>query len=189
MIAAQHGPLFTPDEYDQFEEHAGTRHEYHSGYVYAMSGGTLNHSQICGNVYALVRAAVRRSSCKAFTEAVRVRATASDEMYPDLSVTCDVRDLSSMRRHVIDYPTLLVEVLSPSTAQYDQNGKFELYRQIPTLREYVLIDSILARWVEVRRKAETGAWSSTVYTGTQDVFMETLGLAASMDALYEDSDL
>lgn len=189
MVAHQHGPLFTRDEYEDFEDRAGERHEYHGGYVYAMSGGTLNHSQISGNVYALVRAAVRGGVCKAFTEAVRVRATAEDEMYPDVSVTCDPRDLADMRRQVIDYPTLVVEVLSPSTALYDQNGKFDLYRHIPTLREYALVDSIGARWVEVRRKDSTGAWSSTVYSGAQDVTFDTLGLTVSMAAIYEDSDL
>jgi Uma2 family endonuclease len=120
---------------------------------------------------------------------VRVRATANDEMYPDVSVTCDPRDLADMRRRIIDYPTMLIEVLSPSTAQYDQNGKFDLYRQIPTLREYVLIDSTNARWVEVRRKDNAGIWSSTVYSGAEDVFIDTLSLTVPIDAIYEDSDL
>ncbi len=189
MVAQQHGPLFTLDEYEEFEDRAGERHEYHGGYVYAMSGGTLNHSQISGNAYALVRAAVRGGDCKAFTDAVRVRATANDEVYPDMSITCDPRDLANMRRRVIDYPTLVVEVLSPSTALYDQNGKFDLYRQIPTLREYVLIDSVNARWVEARRKDGTGAWSSTVYSGAQGVTFDTVGLTVPMAAIYEDSDL
>ena len=189
MVAHQQGSLFTHDEYEEFEDRASERHEYHSGYVFAMSGGTLNHSQISGNVYALIRAAVRGSSCRAFTEAVRVRATASDDVYPDASVTCDPRDLANMRRRVIDYPTLVVEVLSPSTALYDQSTKFDLFRQIPTLREYVLVDSVSARWVEVRRRDDAGAWASTVYSGTQDVPFETVGLTAPMAAIYEDSDL
>ena len=95
MVAEQQGPVFTHDEYEELEEHATERHEYHRGYVFAMSGGTLNHSQISGNVYALVRAAVRGGRCRAFTEAVRVRATASDDVYPDVSVTCDPRDLAN----------------------------------------------------------------------------------------------
>jgi Uma2 family endonuclease len=189
MVADQHAPLFTREEYEEFEQRAGERHEYHNGYVYAMSGGTLNHSQISGNVYALVRAAVRGGDCRAFTEAVRVRATASDEVYPDVSVTCDPRDLADMRSRVIDYPTLVIEVLSPSTALYDQNGKFDLYRQIPTLREYVLIDSSNARWVEVRRKDNADVWSSTVYSGAENVFIDTVGLTVPMAAIYEDSDL
>jgi Uma2 family endonuclease len=212
MVARQQGPLFTREEYEEFEERAGARHEYHNGYVYAMAGGTLNHSQISGNVYALVRAAVRRlrrqrslppkgggeslgaggsggGPCRAFTEAVRVRATAGDDMYPGVSVTCDPRDLADLRSRVIAYPTLLVEVLSPSTAHYDQSGKFELYQQIPTLREYVLVDSINARWVEARRKDSAGAWASVVYSGGQEVVFGTLGLSVPMDAIYEDSDL
>jgi len=189
MVAHQHGPLFTRDEYEEFEDHAGERHEFHGGYVYAMSGGTLNHSQISGNVYALLRAAVRGSGCKAFTDDVRVRATAGDDVYPDVSVTCDPRDLADMRRRVINYPTLVVEVLSPSTASYDQSGKFDLYRQIPTLREYALIDSINARWVDVRRRDDTGAWSSTMYSGAQSVTFDTANLTVSMGAIYEDSDL
>jgi Uma2 family endonuclease len=189
VIAQQQGPLFTHDEYEEFEERANERHEYHGGYVFAMSGGSLNHSQISGNVYALVRGAVRGSACRAFTEAVRVRATANDDVYPDLSVTCDPRDLVDMRRRVIAYPTLVIEVLSPSTALYDQNDKFDLYRHIPTLREFVLIDSITTRKVEARRRDDTGRWSSTTMSGVEVVCIETLDLVVPMAAIYEDTDL
>lgn len=189
MVAQQQGPLFTYHEYEEYEERARERHEYHGGSVVAMSGGTLNHSQISGNVYVLVRAAVRGGPCRVFTDAVRVRATASDDVYPDVSVTCDPRDLADMRRRVIASPQLVVEVLSPSTALYDQNGKFDLYRQIPALREYVLIDSVNGRWVEVRRSDDAGIWSSTVYGGSDTVYIDTIGLAVPMAAIYEDTDL
>jgi Uma2 family endonuclease len=189
MVALQQGPLFTYAEYEEFEERAGERLEFHSGYVFAMPGGTLNHSQISGNVYTLVRAAVRNGPCRAFTEAVRVRATANDDVYPDVSVTCDPRDLTDMRRRVIAYPTLVCEVLSPSTAAYDQHGKFELYRQIPSLREYMLIDSISARRVEARRRDDAGLWTATVYAGTDDVHIAILDLTIPIAAVYEDSDL
>ncbi len=189
MVAQQQGPLFSYDEYQEFEERAHERHEYHGGYVFAMSGGSLNHSQIGGNVYALVRAAVRGSACKAFTEAVRVRATLKDDVYPDVSVTCDPRDLADMRRRVIAYPTLVVEVLSPSTALYDRSDKFELYRQIATLREYVLIDSVTTRWVEVRRRDDTGGWTSTTYSGADDIHVDTINAVIPIAAIYEDTDL
>jgi Uma2 family endonuclease len=189
MVAQQFGPLFTHDEYDEFEERARERHEYHNGYVFAMSGGTLNHSQISGNLYALVRAAVRHGPCRAFTEAVRVGVTASDDVYPDVSVTCDPRDLVDMRRRVIAYPLLIIEVLLPSTAVYDQSGKFGLYRQIPTLREYLLVDSVNVRWVEVRRKTDSGLWATSVYQGEEPVRIECLDLNIPLAAIYGDSDL
>jgi Uma2 family endonuclease len=189
VIAQQQGPLFTHDEYEEFEERAGERHEFHGGYVFAMSGGSLNHSQISGNVYALARAAVRGSNCRAFTEAVRVRATPNDDVYPDISITCDPRDLADMRRRVIAYPTLVVEVLSPSTALYDQGDKFDPYRQIPTLREYVLIDSINRRWVEVRRRDDAGTWTPKVHGGADNVHLETVDLVVPIAAIYEDTDL
>lgn len=189
MVADQRGPRFTLNEYHEFEERAGERHEYHDGYVYAMSGGTLRHSQISGNVYALLRTAVRSGPSRAFTEAVRVHATAADEMYPDVSVTCDPRDVADLRHHVILYPALVVEVLSPSTALYDRHGKFDLYRQIPTLREYVLIDSVDAQRVEVRRKDDSGAWSTSSYAVGEELLVESVGLTLSLDAIYEDCDL
>ncbi len=190
MVASpHHGPLFTRDEYEEFEQRAGERHEYHGGYVYAMSGGTLNHSQISGNVYALLCAAVRGGGRRAFTDAVRIRATASDDVYPDIAVTCDPRDLADLRRRVLAYPSLVIEVLSPSTALYDQHGKFDLYRQMPTLREYVLVDSIADRWVEVRRKDDAGAWSVTTYSDIQAVHLHTLGITLPLAAFYEDSDI
>ncbi len=110
-------------------------------------------------------------------------------MYPDIAVTCDPRDLADLRRRVLAYPSLVIEVLSPSTALYDQHGKFDLYRQMPTLREYVLVDSIADRWVEVRRKDDAGAWSVTTYSNIQAVHLHTLGMALPMAAVYEDSDL
>ena len=189
MIAQQGGPFFTREEYEDFEERSAERHEYHGGSVVAMSGDILNHSQICGNLYALIRGAVHGGPCRAFTEAVRVRATPEDHVYPDLSVTCDQRDLADMGRRAISYPTLLIEVLSPSTKLYDQHGTFALYRQIPTLREYVLIDSINARQVEVRRPGSAESWSLILWSGADEVRLESISLSTSLAAIYEDSDL
>jgi Uma2 family endonuclease len=137
---------------------------------------------------------VRGGRCRAFTEAVRVRATAEDDVYPDLSVTCDRRDLEDMRRQAIAHPCLVVEVLSPSTSLYDQhghghgNGKFDLYRRIPELREYMLVESTAVQ-VEVRRRQEGTVWTSTLYGPGEQVLITTLELSLPMAAIYEDSEM
>lgn len=188
MVAqAQEGPFWTVEQYRDMEAHSTVRHEYHAGQVYAMAGGTQEHNLIAGNVFALLRSAVRGSGCRAFNPDMKVRQSLEDYVYPDASVTCDPSDVRP-GQDWIDYPVLIVEVLSRHTARHDRGDKFDGYKQLASLREYVLIES-RRREVEVWRRDDAGLWRRTAYGPAEDFVLTSVPLTLSMDQLYEDSGL
>ncbi|MEQ1592258.1 MAG: Uma2 family endonuclease [Thiobacillaceae bacterium] len=172
------------------------RHEYVAGEVFAMAGGSKAHNIISLNVAVLLRAALHGSGCQTFIADMHVRiAVQSSYYYPDVVVTCAPDDLKSdaSKTH-IEFPSLIVEVLSPATEAIDRREKMLAYRHIASLSEYVLIDQE-RRWVEVYRRAESG-WVADLYSpgdtitlnpGTLNPALDTGKLAFSMDDVYEGS--
>jgi Uma2 family endonuclease len=161
-------PRFTPEEYFAWEEQQLERHEYINGEVYAMSGGTINHSDIAGNFLSLLKAHMQGSGCKTLNSDARVNILASSHyVYPDVSVTCDERDKTTAQ--YITYPCLVIEVLSSSTEAYDSStktlcergNKFKLYRRNPCLQEYVLV-SAETMAIDLFRKVDNN-WSLIDY--------------------------
>ena len=159
MVARQQiGPIWTVDQYLVLERYSTVKHEYHGGYVYALAGGSQAHSQIAGNVLTLLRAGVRGSGGRALNPDIKIRQSPDDYVYSDAVVACDPRD-DVPGQDWIDYPTLVVEVLSPSTERHDQGSKFEGYKHISTFREYVLVE-YRQRGVEVWRRDDAGGGTS-----------------------------
>jgi Uma2 family endonuclease len=131
---------FTPEEYFQWEEGQQHRHEYINGEVYAMSGGTQNHGRIASNIIFILKGHLRGGGCQVGNSDCRVNIVeTNDFVYPDVSVACDERDLTAIQ--AIKYPCLVVEVLSPGTANYDRGDKFRTYRRSPILQDYLLVDA------------------------------------------------
>jgi Uma2 family endonuclease len=187
MVAQQAGPLWTAEQYLELERSSSVKHEFHGGYVYAMSGGSQAHSQIAGNVYALLRACVRGTPCRALNSDIKVRQSQDDYVYPDAVVTCDPRDLQP-GQDWIAYPTLIVEVLSPSTERHDRGDKFDGYRAIPTFREYLLIASRNIA-VELRRRDDAGHWPVVTCDAGDTIPLSSVSPAMPMHAIYVDSAL
>jgi Uma2 family endonuclease len=133
----------------------------------------------------LLRAGVRGSGCRALNPDIKIRQPPDDYVYADAVVTCDPRD-DAPGQDWIDYPTLVVEVLSPSTERYDRAGKFEGYKNSPTFRGYVLVE-YRRREVEVWRRDDAGTWNLTTYGPSDDVALESLPLMLPTDLIYEDS--
>ncbi len=185
MVAQQSGPLWTVEAYIELERYSTVKHEYHDGYVYAMSGGSQAHSQIAGNVYALLRAGVRGTGCRALNPDMKIRQSPTDYVYADAVVTCDPRD-NVPGQDWIDYPTLIVEVRSPSTERHDRADKFEGYKGIPSLREYVLVE-YRRQEVEVWRREEKDVWSAQVYGAGDAVVLLSHALTLPIELIYEDS--
>ena len=114
-------PKLSPDEYFKWEARQEIRYEYINGEVFAMAGGTIDHSTIAANLIALLRPHVRGRNCRVLGSDAKVGISKSGEFfYPDLLVTCDDRDRNSTK--AIFYPTLIIEVLSPSTEAYNRGG-------------------------------------------------------------------
>ena len=138
---------FTVEEYLAFERASDERHEYLDGVIYAMAGESPNHGRICTNLGGLLYAQLRGSPCEAFTKDTKVccgpyRAHTREGLYayPDLVVVCGAMQFHGQAQDVLVNPTIIVEVLSPSTEAFDRGEKFRRYRAwLPTLTDYVLV--------------------------------------------------
>ncbi|HEV2855721.1 MAG TPA: Uma2 family endonuclease [Thermoanaerobaculia bacterium] len=137
---AHRRPYLTPEEYLVIERQAEIRSEYLDGEMFAMTGGSFQHTLIIGNVAGELRQQVRRRGCKVCPNDLRVRVpTTGLYTYPDVVVVCGDPLLDDEHRDTLLNPTLIVEVLSPTTEAYDRGKKFEHYRTIDSLAEYVLV--------------------------------------------------
>ena len=185
MIAAKETfPTLTPEEYFVWEEQQLHRHEYLNGEVFAMSGGTINHSEIALNFGVLLKGHMKGSGCKVLNSDARVNILeTTDYVYPDLSVTCDERDKTTQQ--FITYPCLVIEVLSPSTEAYDRGDKFRMYRQNPHLQEYVLVNSE-AIAIEIFRRTDQDAWQILNYQAGDSVELKSVDLTFPIETIYED---
>jgi Uma2 family endonuclease len=184
MVAARENfPKLMPEEYFAWEEGQRLRHEYIGGEVFVMSGGTVNHSEIAGNLLAIVKAHLRGSGCRTLNSDARVNIQGtSDYVYPDLSVTCDERDRSTTQ--FITYPCLIAEVLSPTTEAYDRGQKFRMYRRNASLRDYVLVDAESIA-IDLYHKDEDGRWDILDYRSGDMVDFQSAGLQVAIEDVYE----
>ena len=184
MIAAkEHFPRFTPEEYFAWEEQQEVKHEYFDGEVCAMTGGTLNHSEMNANLITILRNHLEDSGCRVLSSDARVKIQRSEKyVYPDASVTCDERDRETTQ--YVNYPSLIVEVLSPSTEAYNRGKKFKLYRRSPSLVEYVLVSSTEVE-IDVFRKNDRGRWEEINYVAGDMVELESIDLTFSIDRVYK----
>lgn len=183
MIALPSG--FSSQDYLVLERNAEIRHEYRQGLIYAMSGSSDDHDEICLNLIELLRQKLRDSGCAVRSGNVKVNYADAFFYYPDIFVTCDKRDRED--RYIKRYPKLIVEVLSPSTEKFDRAEKFEDYQQISTLEEYVLIHQD-QRQVECRRRVvtieETEQWETQIYGAGESVQFKSVELEVAIAQLY-----
>jgi Uma2 family endonuclease len=185
MVALkEHFPKFTPEEYFAWEEQQLERHEYMDGEVYAMSGGTVTHSQIASNFNRLLGNHLRGSGCKTLNSDCRVKIFGMDKyVYPDTSVTCDDRDKTTTQ--YIAYPCLIIEVLSSSTEAYDRGHKFKLYRRNPSLQEYVLVSAETID-IELFRRTDPDNWQIINYQAGDTIELKSVNMTFPIEQVYED---
>ena len=139
-------------EYLQLEEAAEERHEFCDGAIVAMAGGTPEHALLIANFTGLLGAGLRGGPCRGYSSDLRIRVLETSlATYPDISVICGPLQRDPEDRNTATNPTVLVEVLSPSTAGYDRGEKLDHYLRIPTLQEVVLVDHRRAH-VDVYRR-------------------------------------
>jgi Uma2 family endonuclease len=132
---------YTIEEYNRLEEEQQQRYEYHDGEVFAMAGGDPKHSAIASYTGTLITNALGDRNCTPFNSDAKVYIDSANKfVYPDFSVVCGPVERSDKDKKGIQNPTLIVEVLSESTAIYDRGDKFRYYMQLPSLQEYILIE-------------------------------------------------
>ena len=183
MIAAKDNlPQLTPEEYFTWEEKQLEKHEYIGGEVYAMSGGSVNHSRISVRFITLFSNHLEGRTCEPGNSDLRVSIVGTnDYTYPDVSVTCDERDRETSQ--YITYPCLIVEVLSDSTAAYDRGAKFRLYRNNPVLQDYLLVSTARIE-MDLYHKNDAGDWLILNYKPGDIIELKSIGLSFPIEQVY-----
>ncbi len=184
MIAEpQYPQKMTPEEYLEWEAKQELRHEYIDGEILSMTGGSIPHNDIALNLYTALRPHLRQRGCRVNVSDVKLQTNQNNRyFYPDLVVTCHPEDLQS--RKFIQHPKVIVEVLSPSTANYDRAQKLKYYRQIPSLQEYVLVDSESIS-VEVYHRGEGKMWYYYSCTEGDVISLESIEFECPIEVVYE----
>ncbi len=151
--------FYTPAEYLAMEEVAEQKSEYFQGEIFALAGGSLNHNLIVGNLHAELKTALKGKPCRVLMSDMRLHVRRNGlYTYPNVMVVCGKIEFVERRNDTITNPILIAEVLSPSTREYDRVKKFALYRQLDSLREYVLVDSEQVHVTLLRRAEEGAPW-------------------------------
>lgn len=177
---------FTPDAYLEWEMANEIKHEYLDGEVFAMSGAKDSHVTVSGNLFILLRNHLRGGPCRVYMVDMKARVDAANcFFYPDVVVTCDPRD--RITDYYKSHPVFIAEVLSASTAAFDRGRKFSAYRQLDSLREYLLIDPE-ALSADCFRRDDSGHWVLYPYEAGSTVELASMGLSLPIEALYEDVD-
>lgn len=177
------GRRFTMEDYIEHEKDSNIKHEFYKGEVFMMSGPKADHNIIAGNMHFHLRDKLR-GRCDVFHSDQRVYVEANSLItYPDLSVVCGSPEFYHEDNWHLTNPCVIVEVLSPSTQDYDRGKKFELYKDLPTLREYILVDS-RSILVEQYIKEAKGNWALHKYSQKEDE-CSTIGVSLSLTDIYE----
>lgn len=181
MVALHDRILMSVEEYLLWEPAQEERYEYWDGAVVAMGGGTHNHNRVCGNFFRLLDDALVDRGCEAYIVDVKVQVELGKKyFYPDVVVTCDERDRDPQ---LVQFPCLMIEVLSPSTEAADRGKKFAKYRQSSTLQEYVLVQ-VAQPGVEVFRRDEHHRWILSEYHLGEILPLESINVEIAIANVY-----
>ena len=178
--------FYTPEEYLAIEEAAPYRSEYFNGEIFAMSGGSANHNRIARNLVMAMEAAFTGKPCEAFIADMRLLVQKNGLFtYPDVMVVCGGLQFAPSRRDTLTNPVVIMEVLSKSTEGYDRGAKFELYRALDTLHDYLLIDQFKAH-IEHFQRLDDGRWLLQEFNQMEAVFhLESIGVEFSVAQIYQ----
>ena len=188
-MASQPNTFYPAEEYLELERKAEYKSEYYNGEIYAMSGASRNHNAIAFSLTGMVRQHLRGKACRGFTSDMRVLVRPSGlYTYPDLSATCEPPQYLDGQLDTLLNPSLIVEILSPSTLRYDRGEKANLYRDLPSLHELLLITQDQYE-VELYRRESDSEWK-LIHVTSPDAIVElrSIGYTLSLRELYENVD-
>jgi Uma2 family endonuclease len=182
--------MYTQEEYLELERAAEYKSEYYRGEIFAMSGASRYHNRITENLSIEVGTFLKGKSCQSFSRDLRVHIPENTlYTYPDLLIVCGKPEFHDQEKDTLLNPSVIIEVLSPSTEGYDQGKKFYLYRSLKALTEYVLIDSQEIR-AEVHRKGGDGFWRLASEASDLEGSIEIghIGLTLKMSDIYAQTE-
>lgn len=187
MASAQTNPVFSIKDYLEYDRIAPERHELLGGKIYPMVSENVRHSTICFNLYAITGNGLRGKNCRGFAPTMKI-ATNNQRLYayPDLAIVCGKPEFYDEKGDVLLNPTIIFEVLSPSTEIYDRVEKFLLYTNfIESLKDYILVSQDQPL-IEHYSKQSTGNWHRSEVEGINSVFyLPTVECEIALAELYD----
>ena len=180
----------TEEEYLSFEKDSLEKHEYFKGEVFAMAGAGARHNIIFSNVFIGLGILLKGRPCRPYGSDLRIHIPENTlYTYPDISIICGKILPSKLDPDTAVQPVVLIEILSPSTKNYDLGAKFNLYREIPTLKEFIAIDSEAIR-IEVYRINNKGLWELEDYRSIENILaIPIVGVNLPLKDIYEQTEL
>lgn len=184
FMSVQPLPYYTIEQYAAMEETATYKSEFLAGRIYAMSGGTPNHSLIAGNIIRELGTLLRRGPCQVYTSDLRVSIMPLDvETYPDVTIVCGEPHVNPFDKNSIINPSVIFEVLSPSTERYDRGEKWEHYQRLDALQEYLLVSQHKPK-IEQYIRQDNGTWIFTAAEGLNAAVM-VRGVPLALAEVYD----
>ncbi len=181
---------YSIEEYLEKELESEEKHEYYNGEIFAMAGATLQHNIVSKNILSSLDQMLHGHACQPFNSETRVHIEKNSLFtYPDISVICsDPITRNNDDMNVLN-PTVIFEVLSPSTRSYDQVEKFDMYKSIPSLKEYVLVEPETIS-VEVYFLAPGGEWERTTHSSIEDqLVLRSIGASLQLKNIYRNTEI
>lgn len=178
---------YTLEEYLELERTSEIKYEYWNGEIFSMSGGTLNHDHLMGNLFDLFKAHLRGKPCQVFTNNMQIKVPAAPPYrYADGSVVCGQVEVERFNGNdLLVNPVLIVEVLSPSTEGHDRGQKFTWYKSIPTFKEYLLIVQDKPHLIQYVKQAENKWLQSEFLTLNDRVYLPSLDGTLALSEVYQ----
>lgn len=177
----------SPQQYLEEERRSDVKHEYHRGDVFAMSGASPAHNDIAYNINRLVASFLHGKGCKLYGSDFRIYIPEHILfVYPDFSIVCGNKETSEIYTDNLTNPSVLIKILSRSTKDYDRGTKFDFYRSIKTLKEYIIIDST-SICVEIFLRQGNNSWSLIEFKKLSDSFtISSINLTLQLNDIYDD---
>lgn len=186
MIASRHPVNYSFREYVKHDDDSSSKHEYLDGQIYAMAGGTPEHSALIASIGAQMANAVRGGPCRVHVTELRVRVMETGlATYPDVAIVCGPWERDPEDANTVTNPVVVVEVLSPSTEKYDRGEKLEHYKRIATLKAALLV-ALDRREIEIWTR-EGAEWKKAVLAAGDAVQLVEPVVRFSVDAVYDEA--
>ncbi len=179
MPSAVNVEIITPEDYLKDELVSEIKHEYVDGYIYAMAGASSNHGRISSNIARAFGNHLEDSPCEVFSADMKVKTSTGKYRYPDVLILCDNQFIDN--GYVTQTPTIIVEVISRSTRKIDEKTKLLEYINIPTLKEYVLIEQDVVD-ISVLRRSDN--WRTSHYFLGESIYFASIDLALAVETIY-----
>lgn len=174
----------TADEFLAMDFGTDRKFELEDGVIVMMTGGTLAHGWVKGNIHTWLRTTLRGSSCRPFDSDVAVKVSETEVRYPDVSIQCNGAPLADIANdRVLTDPVVLIEVLSPTTTTHDQGTKLEEYKRITSVRTIAFVDPINEMCRTVERQSE-GGWLDGIFSGRNGIALPALDLVIPHDEIF-----